>query len=180
MKPLSLPACVAIDAAQPAHEAMVPAPSAAGPLRAPVARLALSHVALPLALGVASYALFSASVERLVGLGVLAPLRVLRRVTLPVATRIPDVLRFHVADAAWGWALGAALSLVWAGAGARGRRAWFVAGFALVVGEELGQLAGLMPGTFDVLDIVVSAAAYVIAWRLVSNTASRTEVLSHG
>ncbi len=147
------------------------------------ARLALAFVALPLILGIAMYTLFSAGMERqlhaldAVRLGV--PLRALRVITLPAGAHAPDAIRFHFADAAWGWALGAALSLVWANDPGVRRTGWFVVGAIFVVGTEIAQLAGLMPGTFDPIDIIVSIFAYAAAWRLVSRAVLRLEVPSH-
>jgi hypothetical protein len=146
-------------------------------------RLALVFVALPLALGVAMYALFGRGMERqlhaldVVGVGALVSS--LRVVTVPTGGHLPDAIRFHFADAAWGWALGAALSLVWADAPGARRTGWFVVGALFVVGTEVAQLVGLMPGTFDPVDIIVSILAYATAWRLVSRAVLRSEVPSH-
>ena len=106
-------------------------------------------------------------------------LRALRVITLPAGAHAPDAIRFHFADAAWGWALGAALSLVWANDPGVRRTGWFVVGAIFVVGTEIAQLAGLMPGTFDPIDIIVSIFAYAAAWRLVSRAVLRLEVPSH-
>jgi hypothetical protein len=66
-------------------------------------------------------------------------------------------------DALWSFAIAQSVALVWAGGPRSARRAWHVAGFALAVGWELGQLIHLVPGTFDPWDLVASATAYLIA-----------------
>jgi hypothetical protein len=103
------------------------------PSLATVARYA-AHVALPLAGGVAIYAL-----------------------------RPTTWIKNHAPDALWGYATGAFVSLVWLGANGRARIFWMIAGLALVAGYELGQAARIVPGTFDVVDLIVSCAAFAVA-----------------
>ena len=58
-------------------------------------------------------------------------------------------------DAAFGFALGAAL--------ARASRGFVAAGVFLVVSHELGQDLRLVAGTFDLLDLVALVASYLTA-----------------
>jgi len=75
----------------------------------------------------------------------------------------PAWVLFQLPDAAWGYALGAALGLVWRHGAPVGRALWLAVGLALTLGLELGQAAALMPGRFDLLDLAVSAVAYCSA-----------------
>jgi hypothetical protein len=73
-------------------------------------------------------------------------------------------------DAAWAFALGATLCLLWRTDSRSGRSAWMAIGGALAVGYEAAQGLGLVPGTFDPLDLFASAAAYVAALLLLGRT----------
>lgn len=77
---------------------------------------------------------------------------------------LPAWLRGVLPDLLWAGALGCVLALVWRGEGARQRRAaraWLAAGLALALGWELGQRFGVVPGTFDPLDLLASLVGYV-------------------
>jgi hypothetical protein len=76
---------------------------------------------------------------------------------------VPRLILASGADAAWGWAFGAALALVWRGRKTRARTFWLVAGGAVAAYAEIGQLWGLPPGTFDIVDLVAIVGAYALA-----------------
>lgn len=107
-------------------------------------------VGLPLLLGVASYVVLRAEIPVL---GAHAPL-------WPHA---PAALRDHFADAAWGWALGAFVSAMWLGEKTSRRVVW-IAGAAIVAAAvECLQFTHVMPGAFDLVDLVVQVACVVVA-----------------
>jgi fatty acid desaturase len=66
-------------------------------------------------------------------------------------------------DAAWSYALTAALCLVWAGQKSQARFFWIAAGPALALCWEGSQLLGMLPGVFSVSDVVASLAASALA-----------------
>jgi hypothetical protein len=120
----------------------------------------LVHVVLPLVVGVVAYVAWRTSEVRVVTwlprVLVVALRDTLGRVPLPrvVAGSLPD--------AAWGWAFGAALAIVWRARGWREKAPWLGAGAALAIGVELGQAAGIVPGTFDWADLVSIAIGYTV------------------
>jgi hypothetical protein len=142
-------------------------------------RRALLHVVLPLVLGGALYlflrrddiALFDA-VDAL-GLG--RALDGARLVTHSCATLVPRPILGSAPDAAWAYAFGAALGLVWRGEMAtRAARVWIGGGFAIALGIELAQSIHLIPGVFDPIDLAAIAVAYpvgacVTSWRSLSD-----------
>ena len=107
------------------------------------AALAAATIALPLALGAASYAV---------------------RSSLPVA------LRGHFADGAWGFALGAFVALAWMNEKTAARAAWIAiaASFAAIL--ECLQYAHVVRGVFDPVDLVVQTSAVVVAAWMVGGT----------
>jgi hypothetical protein len=98
--------------------------------------LAATTIALPLALGAASYV---------------------------VRARLPIVLRGHFADGAWGFALGAFVALVWMNEKRSVRALWIAAAAAFAASYECLQYAHIVRGVFDPVDLVVQASAVVVA-----------------
>jgi hypothetical protein len=84
---------------------------------------------------------------------------------------VPRLILASGADAAWGWAFGAALALVWRGRKSHARTFWLVGGGAVAAYAEIGQLWGLPPGTFDVVDLIAIVGAYALAAWLVLRSA---------
>jgi hypothetical protein len=112
-------------------------------------RRLLLFVALPLAAGVASYALFRENVPWL-------------GVHRPPWPHAPALLRDHFADAAWGFAVGGLVASLWREGPRAMRLGWYGVGLALCVAVELLQYAHVFPGVFDVVDLAGQAAAFVV------------------
>ena len=98
--------------------------------------LAALTIALPLALGVLSYA---------------------------VRPRLPLVVRGHFADGAWGFALGAFVALVWMDQKRSHRALWIAVAAAFAALWECLQYAHVVRGVFDPVDLVVQTSAVVVA-----------------
>jgi hypothetical protein len=77
-----------------------------------------------------------------------------------VPVRLPALVAATLPDAAWAFAIAYTLSSLWRGPSAVARPAWIAAGFVLGVGWELAQAVELVPGTFDLRDLLASALAY--------------------
>lgn len=127
----------------------------------------LVHVVLPVIAGAAIYVLWRAPsllVFRwldLVGADQFAHLA--RGAASPARPLLPSWVLFTLPDALWVYALTACLSRIWRGSRGASRVAWLSVGPVLGVGSELGQLAGVVPGTFDVVDLCAAAAAAALA-----------------
>jgi len=125
------------------------------------------HVIAPLVAGAAIYLLLRAPTLLVFGwvdaAGGEAALRAARGHTLAYARALGDTALFSAPDALWVYALTAAMLLVWRGQPGRARHAWIVSGVLLGAGSELGQLAGVVPGTFDGRDLLVSVGAFALA-----------------
>jgi hypothetical protein len=89
------------------------------------------------------------------GLGAVAVLVRGARHVVHTNVHLPAWLRGSASDATFGFALGALL--------ADAPRAIIALGLLVVLGHELAQGLGLAAGTFDVLDLVVLFASFVIA-----------------
>ena len=76
---------------------------------------------------------------------------------------LPSVVIFSLPDALWVYALTATMCCIWWDIDGLGKRIWICAGVLLGVAGELGQLFGLVPGTFDPLDLLACVVAGVSA-----------------
>jgi len=83
----------------------------------------------------------------------------LRQLVLPVKPHLPEWLLFSFPDAAWVYSMTAVYVLIWRPAKSAGGLFWVSLGCLLGAGAELGQLVSLVPGTFDLTDLCLIAAA---------------------
>lgn len=130
-------------------------------------RAAWLHVWLPLVVGGLLYLLARPTGIRLfawleaAGLG--ASVGFARDVAYPIAVWLPAWLRFSLPNALWVYAFAWLLSYVWAHRPTRESVPWLLVAPGLAIGWEVGQLTGLVPGTFDVLDLAFVLGASVLA-----------------
>jgi FtsH-binding integral membrane protein len=74
---------------------------------------------------------------------------------------VPDLVLYSAPDALWVYSFTFIMQVIWLREPASpGRAVWTLLPLLLSVGAEFGQLAKIVPGTFDIMDIV----AYLIAW----------------
>jgi hypothetical protein len=93
----------------------------------------------------------------------------LRSSLAPLRGMVPDVLLFSLPDALWVYSATASMILAWRRSSAFGARCWQRVPLVLAVGAELGQWLRLVPGTFDIRDVVLIAAASTLASILLEN-----------
>jgi hypothetical protein len=123
-------------------------------------RRAFLHIVLPLALGVVAYVAWRPTAVRVVTWLPRVVVDALRATLGRVP--LPRIVAGSLPDAAWAWAFGAALGLVWRDGAARERAPWLAAGAAMAAGVEVGQAAGVIPGTFDWVDLASIAGGYAL------------------
>jgi hypothetical protein len=94
-------------------------------------------------------------------LGLDAAVEHLRSFAAPAAGYVPGWVLFSSPDALWVYALTAFTASLWLGVEHHGPRlAWLSAGLIFGAGGELGQLFGLVPGTFDTIDFALCLLAF--------------------
>lgn len=112
----------------------------------------LVRVMIPLIIGGIIYILFGDESIRLVNwsmeIDALAYLR-----NQCSSESIPEWLIFNIPDGIWLFALLQFIDIVWSGE--EGSHIWIALSVLLAIGHELGQLASIFSGTFDVLDLLL-------------------------
>ena len=148
----------------PAFECFLPAP----PLQ--FGRKYLLHVLFPVVAATYIYTLWGSRSFIVfkwyedAGLGSIITL--LRRAGHPLRPFIPSFFLFSVPAALWLYAATAVCLLVWARRRARINWIWIVLPFTLAAGSEIGQRFHIVPGTFDVLDLLAYGTAAIAAYTL--------------
>jgi hypothetical protein len=129
----------------------------------------LIHVVLPLTLGVVAYVAWRETEVRIVTWMPRAIITLLRGTLGRIP--LPRVVSGSLPDAAWGWAFGAALGLVWRTRGWREKAPWILTGAVMTAGVEIGQAVGVIPGVFDWIDLVSMVIGYALGAIISSGTA---------
>jgi hypothetical protein len=117
-------------------------------------------VVLPLVLGVVAYVAWRTTEVRVVTWIPHGVVTVLRGTVGRIP--MPRVVTGSLPDAAWGWAFGAALALVWRARAWSEKAIWLGVGGALAIGVEIGQGVGVIPGVFDWIDLVSIGVGYAL------------------
>jgi hypothetical protein len=150
--------------APPPFECFLPAP------RLPLGRRIFVHVLLPIFASIYIYTLWGSPsffvfkwYEEL-GLG--SVIALFRRAAHPFRHLIPSFFLFSVPAALWLYAVTAICLLVWAGRKAKIKWLWIVLPFAFAAGSEIAQCFRIIPGTFDVFDLLAYGTAAIAAYTL--------------
>jgi hypothetical protein len=126
---------------------------------------ALARVVAPLGIGALTYLARGGDLPRGARFFPAPLLGVIRPPLVAAAAHVPRIVTDTLPDAAWAFAVGSLLAVLWPvdGAPRSYRIAWLAAGALLAAGWELAQGLHLVPGTFDVADLAASALAYLAA-----------------
>jgi hypothetical protein len=125
----------------------------------------LLHVAIPLALGGFIYLAWRAddlrvfAWARTCGLG--PAVAVIRDRAAHALPMVPRFVRYCASDGLWVYAVTSFMAEVWRCGERRPRRLWMAAAPVLALGWELAQLARIVPGTFDLADMLAYALGYL-------------------
>ena len=82
-----------------------------------------------------------------------------RAAAAPLLPYVPGVVLFSVPDGVWVFSATAFFARLWHDGPMWMRAGWIGAAPAMAIGGELGQIVGLVPGTFDVLDMIAYIGA---------------------
>ncbi len=135
-------------------------------VRSPL-RAAWLHALMPLAAGSLVYLLARPPSLRIFGwvegVGLSDSLGRAREVGHSVALGLPAWVVFSLPHALWVYAFAWLISALWDHRATRQSILWLLVAPALGVGWELGQRVGIVPGTFDWLDLVLALGATALA-----------------
>lgn len=120
------------------------------------------HVAMPTAIGAMIYVLFRSTsllvFDWLKTLGLLQLNLHLREMCSGI--RLPDWLLYSLPDGLWVYAVTSWMILIWA---SKPPLPWLLVGVALGFGGEIGQFIGIVPGTYQHLDLIFYALGFLAA-----------------
>ncbi|PCJ51989.1 MAG: hypothetical protein COA70_13280 [Planctomycetota bacterium] len=124
------------------------------------------HVVAPLLFGSLIYVLFRSPSIQLFdwagGIGMEGMVRNANSWASGTADSLPSWVIFNLPDGLWAYALTASLCLTWAERPCRERATWLALPLVLTTGSELLQARGIVPGTFDWLDVVTMTCACLV------------------
>jgi hypothetical protein len=131
------------------------------------------HVLLPLVAGGLVYLCWRAPnllmFKWFGALGFESSITSLRAATAAAQTAVPHWLIYSLPDGLWVYALTSLMILLWRHADSLAiKMFWLSMGLLLGAGSELAQLAGILPGAFDPIDLLVCLAAPAAALLLTS------------
>lgn len=131
-----------------------------------------AHVFLPLLAGLSIYMLFRAQsliiFDWFVGTGLWEFVELLRARSAALNDLIPGFMIFSLPDALWVYSLTSLMLIIWNGSGGTSRLIWISLGLILGAGAEIGQLLGLVRGTFDAVDLLLCIVAAVASLVLIA------------
>ena len=77
----------------------------------------------------------------------------LRRFTLPMADFLPNWFLYSVPDGLWLFSYLSILLVIWNNKISKHNVHWLLSVPTIAIVSEIGQLLGIVPGTFDILDL---------------------------
>ena len=93
----------------------------------------------------------------------------LRRFTLPMADFFPNWFLYSVPDGLWLFSYLSILLVIWNNKISKHNVHWLLSVPAIAIVSEIGQWFGIVPGTFDVFDLLFYLAGTVLPILLFTN-----------
>lgn len=148
----------------PPFECFLPAP------RHPATSKYFVHVLLPIALAADIYTLWGSRslffFKWYDDMGLGSVIALLRRGAHPFKHFLPSFVVFSLPAALWLYAATAVCLILWARRKAKIKWFWIALPLVLAAGSEIGQRFHIVPGTFDVLDLLAYITAAIAAYTL--------------
>lgn len=139
------------------------------------ARYFLLVVVLPLVVGGLIYILLRTDTLLMFqwadALSLTIPISRGRAAAAPLLPWVPGFVLFSIPDGVWVFSATAFFARLWHDGPLWARMLWIGMAPAMAIGGELGQLVGLVPGTFDVLDLLAYAGATLGALAIAQRSA---------
>lgn len=126
-------------------------------------KLTIFHIILPILIGGLIYISFRSSTLKMFGWldhkGTNDLVNWLRNITIPLRYIIPSWIYFSLPDGLWVYSFTSAFLILWSGR----INLWLLIPFITGVFVELAQWNKIFQGTFDILDLAFSIAAYLLS-----------------
>jgi hypothetical protein len=131
----------------------------------------VANVVLPILLGTLIYVIWRPLGLRVFqwadAVGIHAPVAALRLHGSRVRPHVPDFVLFSLPDGLWAYGFVASLCIIWPVPRPPAFRVWALLAAAAILGPEVAQGFGIVPGTFDVADLLASFFGICLALMIV-------------
>jgi len=87
-------------------------------------------------------------------INLLEPISELRLITLPLSANLPNWFLYSLPDGLWLFSYLTVLLVIWDNTISKQNIQWFFLVPILAIFSEIGQLSGIVPGTFDITDLL--------------------------
>jgi hypothetical protein len=125
------------------------------------------HVILPLVAGILIYVLWRSPsllvFDWLEMIGLQPAAVLVRELAAPFEPSIPPWVLFNLPDGLWTYSMASAVLLTWQNRSGRGWIGWYAAAATLPIAGEIAQMFGLLPGTYEAMDLLFDGLGSVLA-----------------
>jgi hypothetical protein len=135
--------------------------------------IATIHILLPLIIGGMIYICFRSTDLLMFSwfdmIGLAENIPQLRERTFYLRGGIPDWVLYSLPDGAWVWSITSFYTFLWHRCSSFESTFWITLGLCLGLGGELGQGLGLVPGTFDIVDLLLIVLSFLVPYFALSS-----------
>tara|TARA_B100002051_G_C16742557_1_gene645244 strand:- start:5050 stop:5469 length:420 start_codon:yes stop_codon:yes gene_type:complete len=127
----------------------------------------ITHVVIPILIGSSIYLIYRSETLIMFGwfnaLGVSDLVSKLRNFSL-FNSQIPLWIKYSLPDGLWVYSLTSLMIIIWQDVKSKSKYYWIASSIIIAIVIELGQYLRLIPGTYDILDIILCLIAFTLAF----------------
>ena len=127
----------------------------------------ITHVVIPILIGSSIYLIYRSETLVMFGwfnaLGVSDLVSKLRNFSL-FNSQIPLWIKYSLPDGLWVYSLTSLMIIIWRDVKSKSKYYWIASSIIIAIVIELGQYLRLIPGTYDILDIILCLIAFSLSF----------------
>ena len=127
----------------------------------------ITHVVIPILIGSSIYLIYRSETLIMFGwfnaLGVSDLVSKLRNFSL-FNSQIPLWIKYSLPDGLWVYSLTSLMIIIWRDVKSKSKYYWIASSIIIAIVIELGQYLRLIPGTYDILDIILCLIAFSLSF----------------
>lgn len=102
-------------------------------------------------------------------LQIIEPVYIIREAAIPFYTNLPNIIVYNLPDGLWIYSFTSAILFVWNYQLNRWSIPFCLLPLFIGIGSEIGQFINLIPGTFDILDIIFYLFGFLLSITILTN-----------